>query len=230
MAHVWLRHALHAASILVAYVAMLAVFDQAWETLYGWLGLALILQGVDDAVSFSNSDNHDVDAPHARTDPGYVVWFLTTVFVPVIALLHAGFLDNIAGTLVAGLILLGAFYRFAFQATDRRSGSFMGLPAAWAVVAFLLHAFDATPVAAVLTIGVVLVLNLIPIPWPHPFLAERWQMPTRAVAAIWLFAAAATLWRGFPAEHWAKVIFIGCGVYAVIWVITALREGNQTTR
>jgi phosphatidylcholine synthase len=230
MAHVWLGHALHAASILVAYVAMLAVFDQAWETLYGWLGVALILQGIDDALGFSHGGDDDQNTALVRTDSGYLVWFLTTVFVPVIALLHAGFLDNIGGTLVAGLILLGAFYRFAFQATDLRSGAFVGLPAAWAVVAFLLHAFDATPVAAVLTIGLVLVLNLVPIPWPHPLLAERWQVQTRAVAALWLFAAAVTLWRGFPADQWAKAIFIGCAVYAVIWVITSPRELNQTTR
>jgi phosphatidylcholine synthase len=230
MAQVWLGHALHAASILVAYAAMLAVFDQAWETLFGWLGLALVLQGIDDVLHFSVRVDDTADAPQSPADPGYLVWFLTTVFVPVIALLHAGFLDNIAGSLVAGLILLSAFYRFAVQPTDRTVGSFTGLPAAWAVVAFLLHAFDATPVAAVLMIGLVLVLNLVPTPWPHPLLAERWQTQTRAVAALWLFAAAVTLWRGFPAEQWAKAIFIGCAVYAVVWVMTTMRDTAQSTR
>lgn len=228
VAQVWLGHALHAASILVAYAAMLAVFDQAWEALYAWLGLALVLQGVDDVRIVSASGDELVEDAPLAAGPGYLVWFLTTVFVPVIALLHAGFLDNVAGTLVAGLILVAAFYRFVFQATERLSGSFTGLPAAWAVVAFLLHAFDATPVAAVLAIGLVLVLNLIPIDWPHPVLASRWQNQTRAVTALWLVAAAMTLWQGFPAENWAKTVFIGCAVYGVVWAITTLHQTEQS--
>ncbi len=230
MSHIWLGHALHAANVLVSYVAMLAVFDQAWETLFGWLGLALILQGIDDVRLTSLQTVDSEDGALLQADPGYLVWFLTSVFVPVIALLHAGFLDNVAGSVVAGLILIAAFYRVGFQARERSVGSFNGVPAGWAVVAFLLHAFDATPVAAVLVIGLVLVLNLVPLPWPHPILAAHWQTQTRAVAALWLVTAAVTVWRGFPAEQWAKAIFIGCAIYAVVWVVATLRTTSHSQR
>lgn len=217
-----IAHLLASIGVISAMMALLAVFDQGWEYVYGWLGLALLTQAVSAGdFAFLPLADHD-DFPdsdqailHAR--PAAIVAFLTGVFVPVIAMLHAGFLDGVAGAAFGGVILLAALYRLVFVAQPQEPASrIVGLPAAWSIVGFYLHAFDATPLASVLGIGLGIVLGLIPLNWPHPLFSERWPAMTRTIVVIWLITAACTLWYGFPASPLAKSILLVIAIYGLI--------------
>jgi phosphatidylcholine synthase len=222
-----IAHFLGAAGVVCALLALLAVFDQAWEQVYGWLGLALIVQaaGADEAALLPLPDS--VDLPDLEEDVRHapiaaIAAFLTTVFVPVVAMLHAGFLDGLAGAAVASIIMLSALYRLAFieQPANNASRS-LGLPAAWSIIGFYLHAFDATPMAAVLAIGLGIVLGLLPLNWPNPLRSERWALLTRALVVVWFVTAAYALVHGFQATaSITKAILLAATAYGL--VLTAL--------
>ena len=142
------------AGALSALFALLAVFDQSWELAYLWLGIWLLAIAWESLLL---PHTPPIDAVQGglpdRSASMTVVTFLHTVFVPVVAMLHAGFLDGVAGVIVAILIVLSEQYRLAYTDWGAHRHSFTGLPASWGVLAFYFHAFDATPVAAILTIG-----------------------------------------------------------------------------
>lgn len=234
MRHVIIAHSLASVGVMSAMMALLAVFDQSWEYVYGWLGLALITQAVSAGGSAAWPFADDGDLPEADeilllSRPAAIVAFLTGVFVPVIAMLHAGFLDGIAGVAFGSVILLAALYRLVFVAQPAEPATrIVGLPAAWGIIGFYLHAFDATPLASVLGIGLAIVLGLVPMNWPHPLHSERWPVMTRAIVVVWFGTAAATLWYGFPASPLSKSILLATALYGLIlaaWIArTSLHE------
>jgi phosphatidylcholine synthase len=210
-------------SALCALLAMVSILDQSWEAQFVWLGLGLGAQ---------------VIASHARPDEtGQLAvsmqamgasGFALTTFVPVAGLLHAGFLDGQGGLFVAGLIILSALYRYAYHAGEpTRAGLYTGLPVSWAIVAFLLHAFDATPPAAVLVVGLCVVLSLIPIPWPDPVADGPAASLTRVVVAAWALTAAHTLIQGFPGSQGPKTILVAGLAYGLM--LTAWRSRQSAT-
>ena len=224
-----LAHLLLAGGVLCALFSVLAVFDQAWEYAYGWLGLALLLQAVDPAMVVRAEPGVAAFASIPATDSraASAVAFLNTVFVPIIAMLHAGFLDGIGGIAVASVALLAALYRLTFHAPAAPSATeFLGLPAIWSVVGFYLHAFDATPLVAVAAIGLGIVLGLVPYRWPHPLWSGRWSLPTRFVTAVWVITAAVTLWNGLPASATAKGVFLVTAFYGMALAVLMARENG----
>ena len=216
------RLLLMSAGALSALFAGLAVFDQAWELVYAWLGAGLLAEAMIHAGPPAGGFSEDAAAiPSAdgRRVVGALA-YLIAVFMPVIAMLHAGFLDGVAGVFIGGVIVLSGLYRLGRDDWAAKVAQFDGFPAAWAGVGFTLHAFDATPLAASLAIGLVVILGLLPVSWPHPLQANEMRQLTRVVSWIWLMAAGATLWHGFPAFWQAKVMLMAAGLAGLL--LTAL--------
>jgi phosphatidylcholine synthase len=218
-----LAHLLLAVGVLCALFAVLAIFDQAWEYTYGWLGLALGIQAIDPATLGGQGR---LSAERTEdTGAAAIVAFLNSVFVPVLAMLHAGFLDGWGGILVACVVLLAALYRAAFYEPSGLSVPyFLGMPAIWSVLGFYLHAFDATPLVAVLLIGLCIVMGLLHYRWPNPIRSPRWTTATRTITGVWALTAAITLWNGLPASATAKGVFLAAALYGAALTVLVARE------
>src|SRR5262245_52409289 len=81
-------HILTASGAALALLALIAAVDRAWSAMFLWLGLALIVDGIDGPLA----RRFDV----ARTLPRWsgdtldlVVDFVTYVFVPAYAISHS---------------------------------------------------------------------------------------------------------------------------------------------
>ena len=210
------RRLLMALGALSALFALLAIFDQAWELVYAWLGVGLVAETLTQ-VSWTADPAMTADPtpPGERRVVG-ALSYLGTVFIPIVAMLHAGFLDGTIGVLCAGAVIVSSLLRLAHRNWAAPVQEFEGLPAAWGVVGFTLYALDATPGVSELTIGFVVIVGLLPVTWPHPFQSRHMRQLTRAVSWVWIMAAAATLWHGFPAFGQAKFALIATGIYGII--------------
>src|SRR5215471_12686262 len=87
-------HILTASGAALALLALIAAVDRAWSAMFLWLGLALIVDGIDGPLA----RRFDV----ARTLPRWsgdtldlVVDFVTYVFVPAYAISHSGLLPGL---------------------------------------------------------------------------------------------------------------------------------------
>jgi phosphatidylcholine synthase len=214
-----IEYILVAVGALAALGATQAAVAASWEHVFIWLGVGAAVEFADglkvpDDEPSTVSGLAGIMTPDVTVaSPNRAVSFLNSVFVPVIALLQAGFLDGWLGFVVAILILWSALYRMSYLSWGHRTRSYVGFPAAWGVVAFYLHAFDATQGAAALIAGIVMIAALLQVPWPHPTRTAYWPLATRALLVIWFLTAGAVLRHGFPASPVEKAILVFCGAY-----------------
>src|SRR5262249_10494776 len=118
-------HLFTALGAVCGLMAALAAFDGAWERMFVWLGVALIIDGIDG--TFARMANVEERLPRfsgERLD--LVVDYVTYVFVPALALLRAGYLTGTSGIIVAALILLSSLYHFSDLASKGEDYSFIG--------------------------------------------------------------------------------------------------------
>ena len=102
-------HVFTALGAVCGLLAALAAFEGAWERMFVWLGLALFIDGIDG--SFARLVRVGERLPRfsgERLD--LVVDYVTYVFVPALALVHAGFLEGSLGLVLAALILLSSLF------------------------------------------------------------------------------------------------------------------------
>jgi phosphatidylcholine synthase len=208
--------------------AALAVFDGAWERMFGWLGLALIIDGIDG--TFARLAQVEERLPRfsgERLD--LVVDYVTYVFVPAVALERGGFLgEGAAAPVLAAAILLSSLYHFADLASKGDDYSFIGFPAVWNIVAFYLFAFAAPAWLACAVVIVCVVLTFVPMHWVHPLRVIRLRVATLAITLAWAGAAIAAVSIGFPASAWIKGVLGLSAVYVV--ALTLVRYARLRRR
>ena len=209
-----LVHLFTALGAVCALLATRAVLSGAWEEVFAWLGLALIIDGIDG--TFARMADVTVRLPRfsgERLD--LVVDYVTYVFVPALALLQAGYLRGSFGMLLASLILLSSLFHFSDTESKTEDHCFVGFPAIWNIVAFYVFAFAMPPwVVASLVVSCV-ALTFVPMGWAHPLRTPRLWPVTLAVTVLWCLAACIALWAGFPANPVVQVILLVTAAYGV---------------
>jgi phosphatidylcholine synthase len=209
-----LVHLFTALGIVCGLLATRAVLAGAWEQAFAWLGLALIVDGVDGTLArIAKVQRHLPRFSGDRLD--LVIDYVTYVFVPVLALLQAGFLSGGFGLLLASLILLSSLFHFADTQSKAEDHSFVGFPAIWNAVAFYVFVFALSQAATAAVVLACVVLTFVPLKWAHPMRTPLLWPVTVLLMLLWLLAALLTLWSGFPAGAWAKGVLLLAAAYAV---------------
>jgi phosphatidylcholine synthase len=217
-----LVHAFTALGVICALFATLAVLAQAWVAVFVWLGVALVIDGVDGALARRAKVVERLPRfSGERLD--LVVDYVTYVFVPVLALLQGGFLSGVFGIVLAGTILVSSLFHFSDTESKAEDHSFVGFPAVWNLVAFYVFAFGLSQAAAATLILVCVALTFVPLKWAHPMRTALLWPVTAGVLALWLVGAASTLWWGFPAGPWSQALLLLTALYGLALVLYAGR-------
>jgi len=218
-----LVHLFTAMGAVCALLATRAVLSGAWEQVFGWLGIALIIDGIDGTLARLA----DVKAKLPRFSGeqlDLVIDYLTYVFVPVLALIQAGFLGGGAGGVVLGsLILLSSLFHFSDTQSKSEDHSFVGFPAVWNIVAFYAFAFQMPVWLAALLVLLCTGLTFVPLRWAHPLRTPLLWPITFALTVLWILAALVTLWSGFPADAFARTALLLAAAYGVLLALLRSR-------
>jgi phosphatidylcholine synthase len=200
------------------------VLAGSWEEAFAWLGLALVIDGIDG--TFARMADVAVRLPRfsgERLD--LVIDYVTYVFVPALALLQAGYLLGQPGLLLASLILLSSLFHFCDTESKTDDHCFVGFPAIWNIVAFYVFAFQMPSWAAAgLVLGCV-VLTFVPMRWAHPLRTPLLWPVTLAVMALWCVAATLTIRSGFPAGPVVQAILLVTAAYGIGLALFRSRPG-----
>lgn len=195
-------HAFTATGAVFALLALLAAADSRWPEMFGWLVVALIVDGVDGALARRT----DVVTNAPIIDGvllDLVIDFLTYVFVPAFALLRSGLLEgNVSFAAAVVMVFASALY-FADTRMKTPDRSFSGFPAAWNMLALV--AFVTTPrPAVILTVVVVLIVGMfLSVKFIHPVRTRRWRPVSLPVAVVWIALAAWAAASDFLLPGWA---------------------------
>lgn len=217
----WIAASVHlftALGAVCALFATLAIFDKAPERMFFWLGIALVIDGIDG--TFARAARVKERLPRFSGEIlDLVVDYVTYVFVPVLALLAWRHLEGTAGLVLASGILLSSLYHFSDTMSKNAENCFVGFPAIWNIVAFFVFALALTPLATAAIVVAAIAGTFIPMPWVHPLRVEAWRPATLAVMAVAIGAAIYTVATGFPAGTPASAILSATAVYAIAFSV-----------
>lgn len=227
MRSIWpsaLVHTFTASGIICALFAIRAVLDARWEAVFLWLGLALIIDGIDG--TFARMADVSTNLPRfsgERLD--LVVDYVTYVLVPALALWKAGYFTGVAEWLMPSLILMSSLFHFSDVDSKADDYAFVGFPAIWNVVAFYVFALGLSEAWAVAVVCVCAVLTFVPYKWVHPMRTPFARVLTLIVCGVWGATALWILWSGFPATSWAWGVLVVSALYGGVLTLIEGRAG-----
>lgn len=200
----FLVHLLTATGALWALLALIAAADRDWAMMFGWLGVALLVDGLDGPLARAvNIKERLPNWSGAALD--FVIDYATYVLVPAFALAYCGLLERPYDLIAAGLITItGALY-FAYEGMKTPDNSFRGFPVTWNMLVFDLMVFEQLESWIFALVLVFSVLTFLPIKFVHPVRVVRWRPLTLAVTALWLVCAFIAARNSMTAEGLAAL-------------------------
>ncbi|OLF54538.1 phosphatidylcholine synthase [Pseudomonas chlororaphis] len=184
----WGAHGFTATGVVTAFLATLALFDNQPKACLLWLGVALIVDGVDG--SLARKVNVQSVLPHFDGSVlDLVIDYLTYVFIPALFIYRYIPLPDYSALLATSVILVSSLFCFCNVNMKSKDNYFVGFPAAWNVVALALFILAPPPWLTLSSIVVLALLTLTRMKFLHPFRVRRFMPVNIAVTAIWLLCS-----------------------------------------
>jgi phosphatidylcholine synthase len=181
-------HVLTASGVAFAFVALILATGGQWAAMFVFLGLALIVDGIDGPLARAfkvaevlprwSGDTLDI-----------VVDFVTYVFVPAYAIAGSGLLPP-SLALPAGLVIVvtGAIY-FADRNMKTADNFFRGFPVLWNLTAFYLDLLQPSEWLTAAIVALLAVLTFAPIKFLHPLRVARLRTLNIILLVLWFVLA-----------------------------------------
>ncbi len=194
-------HLLTGSGAALALMALVAATQGNWRLMFGWLGVALIVDGIDGPLARrvdtkKNAPNWDGSVLDLVID------YLTYVFIPAYALIYSDLLPAPWGLGSALVIAITGVVYFADVRMKSEDNCFYGFPAVWQMPLLVFLIF--TPPVWV-TLSVIAILACAQFTWLkfiHPMRTERWQPLNLGMTLIWVALAAWSIWDMFEPPAW----------------------------
>ena len=205
-------HIFTASGAAFAFLALAAAISRDFVAMFGWLGVAFFVDGIDGSLARAASVKQVT--PHMDGEIlDLVVDYLTYVLVPMVALWRSGLMPEVAGEVVVLIVLVASGLYFADRRMKTPDQWFRGFPALWNVE--LLYLFVFRP-AAFLCAAITLILAaclFVPIVFVHPLRVRQLRRVTISVTTVWFAAAAVAVTEGFVTSILVKTILVACAIY-----------------
>ena len=187
-AKAWGVHAVTASGVILALLALLALVDNKPQACLLWLGLALLVDGLDGTLA----RKYEVKEMLPHFDGSVldlVIDYLTYVFIPAIFIYRYIPLPEHFELLAVGVILVSSLFCFCNVNMKSTDNYFFGFPAAWNVVAVYFYVLDLHPWVNLVTVLVLAVLTLTRMKFLHPFRVRQFMPLNIAVTFVWLISS-----------------------------------------
>jgi phosphatidylcholine synthase len=208
-------HVFTACGAACALLALVAAVRNEWPMMFAWLGLALVIDGVDGALA---RRLHVAKLlPRWSGDVlDLVVDILNYVFVPAYALAASGLLPaHLAIALGVLIVVTGSLY-FADGLMKTSDYYFRGFPALWNVAAFYLFILKPGPWISAGVIVALSVLTFVPFHVIHPVRIAHLRAVTTVALAVWAILAILAVVQNLDPATWTVAALCLLALYFVV--------------
>jgi phosphatidylcholine synthase len=211
----------------IALIAMLEAVREHWAAMFGWLGLALLIDGLDGPLARRLNVGNVL--PNWSGDTlDLVVDFLTYVFVPAYAITASGLLIPLASYLLGGAIVVSGALYFSDRRMKTDDNHFRGFPALWNGAAFYLFLLKPPAAVGSIALAILVVLTFVPFNVMHPLRTIRFRALNVALLVVWAVLAMIAIVRNFEVSLWVTAGLCAIGVYILLSdVLIRLLAGNR---
>lgn len=205
-------HAFTASGIVLAMLAAFAAYNLDWTEFFAWLGIALIVDGVDGPIARRFAVERRLPTfSGAALDT--VVDYVTYVFLPAFAIATGGFASTPVALALAGVIVFTSAMYYADTRMKMKNNAFRGFPVVWNGVVFILFVFMPDPAIVIGVTLLLAVLTFMPVAFIHPVRVEKWRPLTLAVSVAWFVFAGLSLANDLDPDDWVKLGLLATSLY-----------------
>jgi len=197
-------HAFTASGIVLAMLAAYAAYSWDWPAFFAWLGVALVVDGVDGPIARKVGVERRLPS-FSGASVDFVVDYVTYVFLPAFAVVTGGFTSVPVALALAGIIVFTSAMYYGDTRMKMKNNAFRGFPVVWNGVVFILFVFRPDPIWVIGSVLLLSVLTFAPIAFVHPVRVERWRPLTLAVMGLWLVFAGVALAYGLQPPDGIKL-------------------------
>jgi phosphatidylcholine synthase len=207
-------HIFTACGAACALLALLAAVGGKWPLMFVWLGVAVIIDGVDG--TFARRLRVAEVLPRWSGDVlDLVVDILNYVFVPAYALAAGALLPSFAATPLGILIVVTGSLYFADRRMKTADYYFRGFPAVWNVAAFYLFVLRLPPWLGAFVVVTLAVLTFVPVHFIHPVRIAHLRALTTAALVLWAILALVAVVENLEPGFWVATALSILAIYFV---------------
>jgi phosphatidylcholine synthase len=208
-------HVFTACGAACALLALMAAAGADWTQMFLWLGVALIVDGVDG--TFARHLHVAELLPRWSGDVlDFVVDYTTYVFVPAYAMAVGGVLPPPVALPLGLIVAVTGAICFADRRMKTSDSYFRGFPALWNIVAFYLFLLKPAPWLAALAVLVLAAATFAPIYFVHPVRVPRWRIVNLVALVLWAGLAILALAQRLDPPGWVGAVLAAIAIYFVI--------------
>lgn len=187
----WGVHVFTASGAVLGLLGLLATAAGDAKLCLAWLGVALVVDGVDGTLARRASVKQVLPGIDGSV-LDLVIDYLTYVVVPAVFMHRFGiFPGNIPSIALAAWVLLTSLYCFANVGMKSGDNYFVGFPAIWNVVALYLWILGLSPwINAAVTVALGL-LTFSTVKFLHPFRVRALMKLNILTTGLWMASGAA---------------------------------------
>jgi len=216
-------HIFTASGAALALLAMIAAARGDWPEMFLWLGIALIVDGIDGALA-RHFRVAEVLPRWSGDILDLVIDFTTYVFIPAFAIAAGGLLPPVVDLAIAIAVVVSGTLYFADREMKLPGNYFRGFPALWNAAAFYLFLLKPEPWLGVVGLLVLVVLTFVPFRFIHPVRVRRLRNLNLLLLLLWSLLALVAVLRGLEPNPWVTVGLCAIGLYFFLFGLLSMRQ------
>jgi phosphatidylcholine synthase len=208
----YMVHFFTASGGALAFLSLFSAIDGHFAVAFAWLGVALIVDGVDGTIARALHVRDRV--PNISGDVlDLVIDFTTYVFVPAAILVLCDIWPKSLAMGWGVIIIVSAALYFADLRMKTPDNWFAGFPAVWNVVVFYLVVYEPSAWVASIIIAAAAIGQAMPLVFVHPFRVQQFKPLTLAMCVVWAIAAFACVAEGLKPDPVTNIVLLACAAY-----------------
>lgn len=209
-----LIHLLTASGAALALLALLAATEKNWQAMFVWLGIAMIVDGIDGPLA-RRIQVERVLPRFSGERLDLIVDYLNYVAVPAFVLVISDLLPPAFRLPAAIAVLLSSLFHVGDRSGKTEQGYFVGFPAIWNIVLLYLFSFAPRPSLAVAIVAILIALTFVPMLYVHPLRVARGRWMTLCATILWAVAAIGATANPFPSPAWVRLLLSLTAAYFI---------------
>jgi len=208
----WAVHGFTASGAVLGFLALISIFNNDQTSSFLWLGLALLVDGLDGTIARKvgvmdkapNIDGSTLDN---------VIDYLNYVIIPALMIYWFQMVPNGWEIIIPAGIFAVSLYTFANINMKTEDYYFSGFPALWNIVVLYFYILNTNYYINLIVIIFLSILTFIPIKFVHPLRVKKLRNITIFCTIIWS-ATTLKLVTTFP-----EIILFNEKIVLTIWII-----------
>nr|WP_292841004.1 phosphatidylcholine/phosphatidylserine synthase [Mesorhizobium sp.] len=201
-------HLLTASGSFLAFVSLVAASEERWTAMFWWLGMALLVDGIDGPVA-RKLEVKEILPTWSGELLDNIIDYVTYVMIPAFALYQRGFMGEGLSFLSAAIIVVSSAIYYADTGMKTKENFFKGFPVVWNMVVFTLFVIEP---GQWVSFGIVVlcgILTFVPMNFIHPVRVVRLRPINLGATLLWCAFGALALAQSALAQFYDQIGVLG---------------------